>query len=179
MANELVNYGIQNEESHIRAHVCPRVKRIYVFPTASGIEALKAGEFKVAYQPGVEGHTGEGKAVPIWRIKRMVSLELNPRTWQIYEFSQDMSTSEKGALAVRLVKALIETALFPLPIGGGNAADALAQSVEVAGTDIIVTIGASHCRVQVKCDWSGGDAVLGGTGNVFLQTAERNPLGRT
>lgn len=48
------------------------------------------------------------------------------------------------------------------------------KSVQIAGTDIVVCC---KKRIQVKCDSRCGERPLG-TGNLFLQRAERNPLRR-
>ena len=42
-------------------------------------------------------------------------------------------------------------------------------------TDLLVT---ASLRIQVKCDYRGGPRELGGSGNLFLQTHECNPLRR-
>ena len=46
--------------------------------------------------------------------------------------------------------------------------------VQLAGTDMLVFV---KKRVQVKCDYTAGDKPLG-SGNLYLQKAERNPLKR-
>jgi hypothetical protein len=48
--------------------------------------------------------------------------------------------------------------------------------VQIDGDDIVVLTGANRVHIQVKCDYPGGDKALGGTGNLYLQVAERNPL---
>jgi hypothetical protein len=44
--------------------------------------------------------------------------------------------------------------------------------MQFEGLDIVV---ATRVRIQVKLDFRGGERELGGTGNLFLQTAECNP----
>jgi len=61
---ELFDYGIHGEDSHVRVHVCPAVKRIYVYPTTKGIEALGNGKKAYGYQPGVDGPTAKGHRLP-------------------------------------------------------------------------------------------------------------------
>jgi hypothetical protein len=46
------------------------------------------------------------------------------------------------------------------------------QNVQILGTDILVF---ARKKVQVKCDYKAGDKPEG-SGNLFLQRAERNPL---
>ena len=52
---EPFDYGIHGEDSHVRVHVCPAVKRIYVYPTTKGIEALGNGKKAYGYQPCYAG----------------------------------------------------------------------------------------------------------------------------
>lgn len=49
----LVEYGIQNEQSDIRAHVCVVAKRVYVYSTDEGKRIAATGRFKSlpAYTP--------------------------------------------------------------------------------------------------------------------------------
>jgi hypothetical protein len=35
---KLVDYGIQTEESDLRAHVCVNARQVYVYPTKKGVE---------------------------------------------------------------------------------------------------------------------------------------------
>ena len=44
------------------------------------------------------------------------------------------------------------------------------RTMQISGTDILVS---ARYKIQVKCDWRVGD-----TGNIYLQTQERNPLKR-
>ncbi len=48
--------------------------------------------------------------------------------------------------------------------------------MQIRGVDIVVR---GQWRIQVKCDYDAGRGKDGsGTGNLFLQVAERNPLKR-
>ena len=175
---ELYNYGIQNEDSTLRAHVCPKVRRVYIFPTKCGLEAIKDGKGcpKNGYQPNVEYATGYGYCVPPFDIKGCVSLQFNNSAWDKMKFCSDDSTSDKGNKAARLVKAMLLNGLFPLPLPR-SAQDQLPADIEIKGTDIIVHLCGGTFKIQVKCDFNGGEKKLGGTGNLYLQTAEINPLG--
>ena len=42
---KLVEYGIHNEGSDIRAHVCVLARRVYVFPTANALACIDAGDY--------------------------------------------------------------------------------------------------------------------------------------
>jgi hypothetical protein len=167
MNQELFESGIQTENSDIRAHVSVVGKSIYVFPTVNGIAAMESCQnIKEAGQPGVAGVTGKGKAVPWQSIAGIRKLQYH--SWPRWgEFDRVLSTSQKGKLAVECVIASMKIGRFPFWL---DAAEDSRENIQVAGTDIVV-----FCKkkIQVKCDYYCGD---GGTGNIFLQFAERNPL---
>lgn len=114
---ELYEYGIQNEKSDIRAHVCPLAKRVYIFPTEEGIKAIKTGKFptRLAYQKGIDKPTGKGYLVPPFSIERCIGIEINPRAWKHYNLDKEKGLSEKGKGAEDLIKDMIILGLFPLP----------------------------------------------------------------
>jgi len=173
----LFDYGIQNEESHIRAHVCPMVKRVYVYPTEQGIQALTKGPEALGYQPGVDGPTANGRLIKPFDIEKCVGLEINKRAWESVGFDGEDSTTEKGRKAVKLVAGMIRAGLFPLPAGVIIDPN-ISKAIQIKGDDIYVWTQKSCVKIQVKCDFPGGDKNLGGTGHLYLQTAERNPLKR-
>ena len=167
---ELFAYGIQTEKSDVRAHVSVVNKKLYVYPTRNGVDAIEIHKppLRDAGQPGVVGRTAEGWLVKPDQIHDL--RRLNFSSWPRWgEFSERMSTSEKGRLAVACVIESMRLGRFPFWLG---ATEDQRENVQILGTDILV-----FCkkRVQVKCDWRCGDAPLG-TGNLFLQRAERNPL---
>jgi len=167
---ELFEYGIHTENSDVRAHVSVVNRTIYVFPTRHGIEAVRAKprEKKPAGQCGVEGPTGLGWIVPVDEIADLRRVRF--QSWEGWtQFRCGLSTSRKGALAVMCVIGAMKRGRFPFWL---DATEDERQNVQILGTDILV-----FCRkkVQVKCDYHGGDKPAG-TGNLFLQCAERNPL---
>jgi hypothetical protein len=173
----LIDYGIQSEDSHIRTHVCPQVRRVYVYPTMQGIEALNKGREALGYQPGVDGPTAKGRLISPFDIDKCVCLQINNRAWDAINFINTDSTTVKGEKAVKLVVNMIKAGLFPLPAGiiiDPN----VSKSIQIKGDDIFVWTQKSCVKIQVKCDFRGGDKILGGTGHLYLQTAERNPLRR-
>jgi len=176
--NLLHEYGIQTEQSDLRAHVCPLVRRVYVYPTAEGRRALEAGgrRARPAYQPGVVGPTAMGYCVPPFAIRRCVAVEVRAQAWEAVAFSETDDTSAKGQKAVRFVAEMIRAGVFPLPYAVGQLDADPARAMQIRGDDIIVDLGATRVHIQVKCDYRGGDVTLGGTGNLYLQVAERNPL---
>lgn len=165
----LVDYGIQTEGSSLRAHVCVIVQRIYVYPTACGIQAIKTGKYtaRPVYTGAIQ--TATGYAVPWNEIPRCVSVGVPNWLMSRAAFDEDDTTTKKGEKAVWLCKTMLEFGAFPLPSMPEVIDD---TRLQIEGTDIIITMNA---RIQVKCDYRGGAKEHGGTGNLFLQTAECNP----
>lgn len=177
---QLVDYGIQNERSDIRVHVCPTVRRVYTYPTSCGIDAINTGKYRarLGYQPGVEYATAKGYLIPPMDIPRCVCLQLPDIAWGWIAFRREDSTTTKGDKATRLVAVMLKRGMLPIPALGVEVA---CRDLQISGTDIFVPQGALRDRsihIQVKCDFDGGSRELGGTGNLFLQVAECNPLGR-
>ncbi len=174
----LWEYGIQNEGSHIRVHVCPNVKRVYVYPTECGNKAIKTGEHEKTkgFQTGYSTPTSEGYLVPPEAIERCIEIYLRNTAWENIGFLCSDNTSIKGEKAVRLVKAMLKEGLLPIPAEAMTIED---KDIQIQGTDILVKankIYHEEIKIQVKCDYPGGRKTLGGTGHLFLQTAEANPF---
>jgi len=168
----LFDYGIHTEDSDIRAHVSVVNKTVYVFPTRNGIDAIieHNPQLRPAFQPGCEYITAEGWLIkPEW-IKDI--RELKFLSWPEWtRFSQELSTSEKGCLAVKCVVSLIQKGRFPFWI---EAQESVSKNIQILGTDIIV---ACKKKIQVKCDYRAGQKP-NGSGNLFLQKSEINPFKR-
>ena len=168
-SNELFEYGIHLENSDIRAHVSVINKTIYVFQTKLGIEAIKKYDppLAKASQPGFIGYTGEGWLVkPEW-INDLRKIKFF--SWESWSnFDSKLSTSQKGQLAVQCVVDAIKIGIFPFWF---DTLEDTRENIQIKGTDIII-----FCRkkIQVKCDYRCGE--FPGTGNLFLQKAERNPF---
>lgn len=169
---DLIPYGIQEELSDVRAHVCVVIQRVYVYPTQAVRDLLNRIHFPKgkAFQNGQL--TAEGYLVPPAKIPRIRQFELPDHYWHSCPIRQEMSTSEKGRLAVRLVRMGLDDLRITLPIQPRVIDD---LDLQIEGVDIIATLDA---RIQVKCDFDGGPKSLGGSGNLFIQTAEANPYSR-
>jgi len=170
---ELFEYGIHTEASDIRAHVSVVNQVIYVFPTRAGIDAIERTHppLRPAYQPDVVGPTAEGWVVDVNAIADLRRVRF--QSWEGWtQFRPNLSTSRKGRLAVLAVIGAMKRGRFPFWL---DTEEDERQHVQQLGTDILVFC---RKRVQVKCDYHGGDKPAG-TGNLFLQRAERNPLKRT
>jgi hypothetical protein len=177
---ELVDYGIQNEQSDIRVHVCPKARRVYVFPTECGVEAVRSGQYRLVEgrQKGVDVPTSMGYLVPPLEIEGCAAICLRDVTWADLDFTDTDTLEQKGRKATRLVKGMLRKRRLPIPMEGEVRATDITE--ERQGQDIILTVKRSGAlkslRIQVKCDYPGGEGE-GCTGNLFLQVQECNPLG--
>lgn len=168
----LFEYGIHTENSDVRAHVSVVNKTIYVFQTRHGVEAVRTGKWPVrpAYQDGVTGATAEGWLVPVEAIDDLRRVKFY--SWEGWtQFRPTLPTSRKGTLAVLCCIAAMKRGRFPFWL---DAAEDQRENIQQLGTDILVFC---RKRIQVKCDFTGGDRP-NGSGNLYLQRAERNPLKR-
>lgn len=159
----LYDYGIQNEESDLRAHVSVCNATVYVFPTESGRAAISSGAVK-----GKPAYTGQtitafGYPTPLRTISKLQSIKIPRWLFEQQNFMQSDTTSEKGRKAVNIVKEMLTRGLISISL---NPTEITEKSLQIKGTDIHVT---ANCKIQVKCDWRAGE-----TGNVYLQVAERN-----
>jgi hypothetical protein len=168
----MVEYGIQNEQSDIRAHVSVVNQGIYVFQTKDALAAIKDGRFDRIVknsQPGVDYDTCEGWIMPITAFGDLRFVHSQCFPWkQYFSCEQTMTTTEKGKSAVLCVCAAMWAGRFPFWIKGKEENN---KEVQIQGIDIIVN---AQNRIQVKCDWRSGSP--NGTGNIYLQKAECNPL---
>lgn len=171
----LIDHGIQNEDSHLRAHVCPMPQKVYVYPTQCGLNAISTGRYRLAaaHQPGVQVATAMGYLVPPFDIERCAGVSLRPAVWAAIQW-KERSTYWKGRQATVLVMGMLKNGLFPIPALGTEITD---RDLQIEGTDIIVRAGAIRQQdivIQVKCDLPGGEPP--GSGSLYLQTQECNPF---
>jgi len=166
----LHNYGIQNEESDLRVHVSVCNATAYVFLPECGMSAINqhpeiAG--KPAYQNGVNGSTAFGYPMPIKYIAGISGIKIPQHVFMDADFRESDNTTQKGNKAVYCVKEMLKKNLIPVAFHIQEVTD---RTMQISGTDILVS---ARYKIQVKCDWRAGD-----TGNLYLQTKERNPLKR-
>lgn len=166
---ELVNYGIREEESDIRAHVSVQGKVVYVFPTQEALTIIETRQYKsvAVYTNGIQ--TARGFLVPPDDIKHCQEVCPPFHVWQAIRFCDHDTTSAKGEKAVNVIRWLLRAGRFPLWLESQIIKD---YEMQVKGTDILVRL---DTKIQVKCDWKAGDRP-GCTGNLFIQTAECNPF---
>jgi hypothetical protein len=166
-APPLAEYGIQTDQSDIRAHVSVVNRCVFVFPTKAGLEAVEKNNAKLVFagQEGVSGKTSSGWLVkPEW-IRGLRAVRDDSFEWHL--FSQNMSTSRKGEIAVDAVRHLMAKGDFPVTLNGIPISD---KQMQISGTDLLIC---PELKVQVKCDYRAGPPP--GTGNLYLQKAECNP----
>lgn len=171
----LTEYGIQNENSICRAHVCPLAKTVYTYNTRLALAHVQNHTYPVrpAYQD-VNGQrilTAKGYIVPVMDIPMIRKNRIWDDVWGTYPIQRQDSTSYKGQQALLIVQTGLQLGLIALPTMGDEVNDLNSQ---IAGRDIVVHRGVS---IQVKCDYLGGEKHLHSycTGNLYLQIAECNP----
>jgi len=177
---DMIAYGIQNEESDLRVHVCPLIKRVYIFPTEEGRKAIKNNDFELVqgYQQNYNEATSEGYLGSPDKIKKCAEVKIRNIAWKHVKFNENEDTSQKGEKATRLVKNMLINGLLPLPLESKIIKN---KDLQLKGTDILIKKNAlKHDKLllQIKCDYKGGRKELGGTGHLFLQTAEKNPFNK-
>jgi hypothetical protein len=169
MEQKLVEYGILQEQSDIRAHVSVVTKTVFVFKTEE-VKKILPGKYRLvgASQPGISVKTAEGWLVPVGDIPDIRQIKCNNYSWWD-RFSDSDSTSEKGKKATKVVVFLLRKGQIPLWLSVREPEE---KDIQISGVDIIIT---KNLRIQVKCDWRSGPKELGGSGNLFIQKAEINP----
>lgn len=166
---KLVESGIQTEDSQIRAHVCAKIGRVYIFPTRSGVDATRNGNRRP--KPAMTGEivTAMGYLVSPSDIEGCQHVPIPERLLHEIPFDPKDSTSVKGQKATLVVRKMIEMGEFPIRF---SVREVNERKMQLSGIDLTVE---AESRIQVKMDFYGGHRELGGTGNLYLQVAECNP----
>lgn len=168
---KLRQYGICEEKSDIRAHVSLPGRRITVYRTEDMLELIARYDYREvsATQDGVDYDTARGLLVPLCDIQPQYMLQSNKFPWAQWNHA-DMDCGQKGDMAVACVRAAILSNQFPLWVCGYVNSD---KELDIQGTDIFVS---AYRRIQVKYDAPAFPKSEGGSGNLFIQTHECNPL---
>jgi hypothetical protein len=173
---QLIEYGIQLERSDVRIHVGVQTRRLYVFQTAAAQKLLQEHRKDFKERPGfqqdVEYATSNGILVPCYRMPTLRHVLLASDDWW-KKFNPLHTPSEKGRMAARLAQRALKEGYVPLPFA--LVIESKDLKIQRSGADILLW---GHLRIQVKCDWEAGPKAWGGSGNLFLQVAEINPLKR-
>lgn len=167
----LVNFGIFQEKSDYRCHVCFVDNGVYVYKTKDGVDACRSGKFKTkpAYQTGVSEPTAEGYLVPPDQIRNCRRVEIPDDIKENAHCLQTDNTTDKGRKGVAVVRQMLLRGMIPLELSNTEITDI---DLQISGLDIVVNCNA---KLQVKTDYKGGAL---GSGNLFLQIKESNPLRR-
>lgn len=167
----MFKYGIEEEQSDIRAHVSLPGRLVTVYRTADMVDLIctKSYRQKTATQPGVEFPTALGWLVPIEDILPQYVMRSESFPWERWDH-EAMDCSQKGEMAVKCVRAAILANKFPMWVCGHVNGD---KELDIKGTDIIVS---AKRRIQVKYDAPAYPRSEGGTGNLFIQSHECNPF---
>lgn len=160
----LIEHGIHNETGDLRVHVCFGTRSIYIFFVEDVLKAIEKNNYieMPARQNGYDGVTALGYLVPPHDISRCIRITMTDED-MAYAPDKNADTSEKGVAAAIVAKRYI-------PPHRRNEDATLEEDKK--GTDYF----AKGKKVQVKCDWMGGETDIGGTGNLFIQSSEINPL---
>jgi len=176
---KLVDYGLQNEESDYRAHVGYKTQHVFVFPTKPTQHLLQEIERTSKYKAvpvfsysahGETIQTARGYPIPLSDLPSLQEILIPIDLYRKYEISPKDPTKISGQKAVLIVFEMIRRHLVLLPL---EVQEVVSKSLQIKGQDIVISM---NCRMQVKCDFRAGRKERGGTGNVFLQTAECNPF---
>lgn len=175
---DLVWYGIQDEDSHFRAHMTK--DKVFIFYTGDAQKLLERTDLKIgtATQPDWPEPTGLGILCPwgkprkepcVFKRKRNgrdIFWVKDVKRWQSKRpFNELWGTSKKGRYALACIKHLVVNGRFPLP----DSPQKTTLKEEIAGSDI--KLHSNDQKIQIKCDWPASR-----TGNLYLQTAEFNPF---
>ena len=152
-----------------RIHVCFGEGMAYYYKTMEAIQVIRDGDYRLVdgYESGVNYATSKGYLVPPADIGGCKHVQIPGEWLRNLNCQENDSPEDKGSKAVRVAHGLIrEGKLFLTPVR----CQVTSKQEDLDGTDLRV-----YSRVQVKCDWPGG---VGGTGYLFIQVAECNPLKR-
>ena len=168
---ELYESGIFDELADIRAHVCFGEGYVYVFSTSEARKACMGEGIPKAkgYQPGVAQATADGYLVKPYQILKCRRIPIPQDILDQLNPQLSDSTSAKGEKAEYTVSEMIKLGRIWLPTEIEPVTD---KERQLEGIDLVVH---TITKIQTKCDFRGG--VLG-TGNLYIQTDEINPLKR-
>jgi len=167
---QLIHHGIQNEQVDLRFHVSITTKSVYIFEPRHAIAAMQTGLY--INVPVFTGNvkTATGYLIPPESIKNCRRVPIPDDLMYRAGFSKNDSTSMKGAKAEAIVNQMIRLGLISLVLDTVIITD---EEMQINGSDIVADLAQSF---QVKCDWKAGPKELGGSGNLFIQDTECNPL---
>lgn len=171
----LVKYGIEEENSDHRVHVCGLFNIAYSFKSEEMLEFINANTFKARDVSSYGIVTAKGFLVPIKKASQVGVIKEHILPSYIWTpCNKESSEKNKGIWAVGVAKKSIENNIVTF--------DSSIQTKEINtlveqinGKDILVVN--NKISVQVKCDLRAcyRHHHENGTGNLFIQTHECNP----
>lgn len=172
---KLIEYGIRQEKTDYRIHVCGLSNVCYVFETAKMVQYLNVNEDKLR-QVDVKTYgviTAKGYLVSIANFLNLgIGKEYILPSYIWKNVSEKDSEKNKGVWAVGITKKAIESNIIVFNFVVKEETNIVKQ---IQGQDLLIVN--NELKVQVKCDFR---ACLKqqherGTGNLFIQTWECNP----
>lgn len=161
---ELIEHGITTETAEWRCHVCFKVGVAYFFRVEDACKVLDKGIEKTVMLNGTV--TGRGKLVRPEDIPGIQPVNIPRCILRRHWCNEDDGESLKGRMALNVCIDLLYTSWKVKEV-----TEITDKGLQIKGQDLFF----DSKTMEVKCDWPGGPRELGGTGYLFLQTAERNP----
>jgi hypothetical protein len=167
----LIEHGILQDESDYRIHVGFVVGAVYVFPTANGKTAVHSGKYRIvnAFQPGCPSPTSQGVVVPWQELAECKEVLIPPGMIQAANCRRSDHTSTKGYWATVIVSLMQTCGMIPIEMSPVIVND---KALQIRGVDLQM----KPISIQIKCDFCCGSRDRRGTGNIYLETHERNPF---
>lgn len=165
----LTNYGIMDEQVHLRVHVCVIAQKAYAFIPGNARKAIEAGNYRlISVRPPWAGgqETARGYCVPVRDIIGIQCFDV-PDLIKAQNFSQTDNPSVGGKKAQNVVVQMARQGIFCPPCEPEVIGD---EERQIAHIDLLLW---NVFQMQVKLDSKGGVHPQA-TGNLFLQTCERN-----
>jgi len=169
---KLVNYGIQNEVADLRFHVGVITRMVFIFEPKYVLKLIASCKYSSASAYTGNIKTANGYLIPPGDIPNLRETRI---PWDIFtdgQFNEKDNTTQKGIKALNVVRKMIRCGIISTILTTVEVND---KDLQIEGTDIMPILAESY---QVKCDWKAGPKSLGGSGNLYIQTAECNPLHR-
>lgn len=170
----LIKYGIEEEQSNYRIHVCGIFNIAYSFNSESMIDFINANNFssRDVYSYGVV--TAKGFLVPLKKSIQVGIVKEHILPSYIWSNCPDSSERNKGIWAVGVARKSIENNIVTFE-SSIKTQEIHTLVEQINGKDILVVN--NKISVQVKCDLRAcfKNHHQKGTGNLFIQTHECNP----
>lgn len=172
----LVEHGIQTCESEYIIHVCPKPGKIYIYASSVGLDAVESGLYPIKsvwtrLPNKMLCETAQGYPVPWEHLENIRYIDIPNDLLEYHSHVKNAPTSRKGRWAEWVVKEMMGRGLLTFK----NIEAVNDVEMQIRGIDI----QAYTPTYQVKYDGPGGHREFGGSGNLFLQIRECNPLGAT